>query len=1037
MPDRQIYLRIEGIPDYSPVDPGGGIAPPKQFRRDCMRTTGHEDATIPLAEVNARRVDALVYREYVDPDYLIPKPDKLIVADVNEPVFNRRVPGTVIYAHPGDVLRIHVFNADFIPHSLHVHVLRYGIDSDGSWPFGNQASDGRRSDEICPGQSWTYTYEITDEMLGCWPFHDHCRHIGESVNRGLFGGIVVLPRRGIPIPPVLELPPDILQFLKQRRALEKQPRPRPPQPDPGPVHPQRMAMAMAMPMPGPEPRPMPMPMGPMDPELDAHRMFLEEWAMVEYIHPRPHVRQPLHVPLFFHFMSGGKGKPAFDSGAFLPGALPFEVTFGVEGTYTYHCERHPQMQGKVIVLAGEGDTADVDISDTGQVFYFDKAEVKVKPGGTVRWHPGTMEHTVTEDGAGIPSYCLNGRSFVGNTPTVEAEAGQRIRWYVFNLDLGMNWHNFHPHGQRWNFAGEEIDIRSIGPAESFVVETTAPPVLMLPEAIANTQAPSKRPRRAKPYRLRGDFLVHCHVEMHMMQGLAGLVRSRQTVWLTDAQAQQLRDTIGLPVDDGTNNCPDVDFDRCNKIGCGSWQEVPGSPEVCFMHAMLLPGTRQVLYWGYGDSRDDLSRIWDYSVGTGAFSLPANQPFDVTNPVHNRPLANIWSAEHAYIDDPDHTLLIHGGFTDRQSFLFKPATLTWSLTDETADPRFYSTTLTMPDGKALTMYGSSSKSIEVYDPGAGTWSAPKAFPNTFIYQYYPWAYVLPGGDIFIAGHQGVTHRFDPNANPIVDDPAKTWNTIAGDRSSGGEKGTSVILPLRPPNYEPRVLIAGGYMHSEPPLDPSQRTAEWIDLSAPTPVWTSLPDLNVARNQQVNSVLMPDGRVFLAGGIDATGTGGPTEIFDPQNPTAGWMLCASMKYPRGYHSAAILLEDGSILMGGDKPGNWKSGETTPHERYFPSYYFMARPHIANAPASVGYGATFTVDSPDAPSVAEVVLLRAGAVTHGFNMSQRFLECSITGGGATSLQVEAPPDATVAPPGPYLLFVVTSGRIPSEGRWIRVGP
>jgi hypothetical protein len=115
MPDRQIYLRIEGIPDYSPVDPGGGVAPPKQYRRDCMRTTGHENATIPLAEVNARRVDALVYREYVDPDYLIPKPDKLIVSDVNEPVFNRRVPGSVIYAHPGDVLRIHVFNADFMP----------------------------------------------------------------------------------------------------------------------------------------------------------------------------------------------------------------------------------------------------------------------------------------------------------------------------------------------------------------------------------------------------------------------------------------------------------------------------------------------------------------------------------------------------------------------------------------------------------------------------------------------------------------------------------------------------------------------------------------------------------------------------------------------------------------------------------------------------------------------------------------------------------------------------------------------------------
>jgi hypothetical protein len=213
MADRNVYLRIEGIPDYSPVDPGGGAAPPKQYRRDCMRTAGHDDATIPQAEVKAREVDALIYREYVDPDYLIPKPDKLIVADVNEPVFNRRVPGTVIYAHPGDVLRIHVFNSDFMPHSFHVHGLRYGIDSDGSWPFGTQASDGRRSDEICPGQTWTYTYEVSNEMLGCWPFHDHSRHLAESVNRGLFGGIVVLPRRRIPIPPVLELPPEIEQFL--------------------------------------------------------------------------------------------------------------------------------------------------------------------------------------------------------------------------------------------------------------------------------------------------------------------------------------------------------------------------------------------------------------------------------------------------------------------------------------------------------------------------------------------------------------------------------------------------------------------------------------------------------------------------------------------------------------------------------------------------------------------------------------------------------------------------------------------------------
>src|SRR4051794_8458950 len=171
---RNIYLKIARINGYSPVEPDDHVTPPVQYRRDCMRNIGHEDATIPSDEVDARRVNALVYREFLDPQYLVPKPDKLIVADVNEPAFPHRVPGTVIYTHPGDRLRIHVKNADVSPHSFHVHGLAYGIDSDGAWPLGTQSADGRRSDEICPGQEWIYTYDVTDEMVGAWPFHDHC-----------------------------------------------------------------------------------------------------------------------------------------------------------------------------------------------------------------------------------------------------------------------------------------------------------------------------------------------------------------------------------------------------------------------------------------------------------------------------------------------------------------------------------------------------------------------------------------------------------------------------------------------------------------------------------------------------------------------------------------------------------------------------------------------------------------------------------------------------------------------------------------------
>ena len=187
MPVRDIYLKIEPIFDYSPVDPDP--ASPVPYRRDCMRNMGHEDATIPISEVNARKLTALVYREYLDPNYLVPKPDKIVLADVNEPAFHRRVPGAVLYAKPGDRLHIHVLNGDVMPHSLHMHGVEYGIDSDGSWPFGTQSSDGRRSDEICPGDSWTYTFDVTNEMIGAWPFHDHWRHIGDDVNRGLFGGL--------------------------------------------------------------------------------------------------------------------------------------------------------------------------------------------------------------------------------------------------------------------------------------------------------------------------------------------------------------------------------------------------------------------------------------------------------------------------------------------------------------------------------------------------------------------------------------------------------------------------------------------------------------------------------------------------------------------------------------------------------------------------------------------------------------------------------------------------------------------------------
>jgi plastocyanin len=772
-------------------------------------------------------------------------------------------------------------------------------------------------------------------------------------------------------------------------------------------------------------------------ELVSYLVALDE--LVHAGHAPPHKDELLHVPLFFHQMSGSRGAPVFQTPPINVGASAQSPVFTFATTYNYVCGIHgAMMSGSITVQPGGPSTANVNVVD----FAFNPANVTVGVGGRVTWtNFGPSQHSVVESGgSSIPSYCFNGRSFIGNSPTIVAHAGQRIRWYVFDLDLGMNWHNFHTHAQRWQFAHETIDVRSIGPAESFVVETVAPPVLLLPPDIEKCQHPDHRPKSAHEYHLRGDFLVHCHVEMHMMGGLVALVRSRQSVWLTAKQKHELQTTVGLPLDHGDNSCPAVTPNRCATAIGGRWEELPGLPEVTFMHAVLLPNTSRILYWGYGQ-RTDQARLWDQA--TGLYTQPANQPYAIAND------ENIWSGAHAHLNDAAGTILVHSGFmtgggvtadTERRSFLFNPTTSTFSAAGDLHTGRFYPTTLSLANGTAMTLFGEDHahaagtgvQSFEIFTPGPpaghGSWSAPKTVP--FNYFYYPWTFLLPLGDLFIAGPQKPSRRFDPTATPIVDLPVRQYNQVYPQRGTNMD-GTAVLLPLKPPLYRPRVLIAGG--SGNPTWSASEagalNTAEWIDLSAATPTWEALPNMNVVRDH-LNSVLLPDGRVILLGGWESPPDGGPVEIFDPEDPTAGFQIGPNMKYPRGYHSAAVLLPDGSVIMGGDP-----SGGNTPNERYQPAYMFKPRPTITGAPATIGHGAAFQVSTPTPAAIAEVVLMRPAAVTHAFNHNQRYVGCTITGSTASAVNATAPPDGNVAPPGYYLLFLVDHDRIPSVATWIRL--
>src|SRR5882762_1286556 len=124
-------------------------------------------------------------------------------------------------------------------------------------------------------------------------------------------------------------------------------------------------------------------------------------------------------------------------------------------------------------------------------------------------------------------------------------------------------------------------------------------------------------------------------------------------------------------------------------------------------------------------------------------------------------------------------------------------------------------------------------------------------------------------------------------------------------------------------------------------------------------------------------------------------------------------ASMQVPRLYHSTALLLPDGRVLVAG---GGRDFGRAVNHldaEIYSPPYLFKGtRPTISSAPTTMNYGSTFFVATPDASNIASVSFVRPGAVTHTFNEDQRFLSLAFqaTSGG---LNVQAPANANLAPP------------------------
>ena len=480
---------------------------------------------------------------------------------------------------------------------------------------------------------------------------------------------------------------------------------------------------------------------------------------------------------------------------------------------------------------------------------------------------------------------------------------------------------------------------------------------------------------------------------------------------------------------------------------GTWEVLPFQMPINPIQASLLPTGKVLIVAGSeNDAKNNSSGAESYRAAVWDSTVPNSSGISVQNLTYD-----VFCSGTAAL--PDGRALVVGGTSDysfkgenRASF-FDPKTGTFAQSQRMQQGRWYASTIALGDGRVMAMSGltetgGTSTTVEIFDlknAGAG-WNPPTGVP--FSPPLYPRISLLPNGTVFYSG-QG-SGGSNPTAS--IFNPANgAWTTSAAitrDRSYG----SSVLLPLLPPNYVPRVMNFGGG-------NPAASTTEIIDLSAASPSWTPGPNMSTGRIQ-MNAILLPNGNVLAEGGsVNNEAPDTPGKAADLYDPVTNTMRPAgSAAYSRLYHSTALLLPDATVMSMGSNPGD--RGSYLPAiEIYTPPYLFdsadrlitTGRPSItgiAPATAVLGYGSNFSVNFTSTSPIASAVLVRPGSVTHAFDMEQRVIGlCGASPQPAcaagSTLALTIPTNNNVAPPGYYMLFLIDSAGVPSKARFVQLTP